>query len=106
MGRINPMTAPEKIALLGPEVAILWQDGTENYYPMEFLREKSPSADNMGETDLLGNRYGGDGTAKFPGVMVKGWNMVGGYAVQFHFSDGHNTGLFSYDYLKQLAGML
>jgi DUF971 family protein len=30
---------------------------------------------------------------------------VGGYAVQFHFSDGHNTGLFTYDYLHKLAAL-
>lgn len=100
------MTSPEQIALMGTEVAIRWADGTESYLPMSFLREKSPSADNMGETDLLGNRYGGDGMAKYPGVTVRGWNLVGGYAVQFHFSDGHNTGLFTYDYLKKLEALL
>ena len=99
----NPMTAPEQIALLGEEVAIRWADGRESFYPMAYLREMSPSAENMGETDLLENRYGGDGTAKYPGVRVTGWGIIGGYAVQFHFSDGHNTGLFTYDYLRKLA---
>jgi DUF971 family protein len=99
------MTAPEQIALLGGEVAIRWVDGSESFYPMAFLREMSPSAENMGETDLLGNRYGGDGAAKHPGVQVTGWGIVGGYAVQFHFSDGHNTGLFTYDYLHKLAAL-
>lgn len=100
------MTAPEQIALIGAEVAVRWADGTETYYPMHFLREKSPSAENTGETDLLGRRYGGVDGAKFPGVTVKGWNIVGGYAVQFHFSDGHNTGLFTFDYLKKLEALL
>ena len=34
--------------------------------------------------------------------MGNGW----GYAIQFRFSDGHNTGLFSYDLLMQLASKL
>ena len=37
-----------------------------------------------------------------PGVTVKDWRMVGGYAIQFDFSDGHNTGLYTFDYLKAL----
>jgi len=28
---------------------------------------------------------------------------VGGYAIRFDFSDGHRTGLYSFDYLKRLA---
>lgn len=100
------MTAPEQIALLGHEVAIRWADGSESYFPMEFLRAQSPSAENTGETDLLGRRFGGSGSTAFPGVRVTGWNIVGGYAVQFHFSDGHNTGLFTFDYLKKLEALL
>jgi DUF971 family protein len=104
-GYFNSMIAPEQISLVGGEVAIRWSDGSESYYPMAFLREMSPSAENMGETDLLGRRYGGEGSAKHPGVRVIGWAIVGGYAVQFHFSDGHNTGLFTYDYLRKLADL-
>ena len=37
------------------------------------------------------------------GVTVLGWEMVGGYAIQFHFSDGHNTGIYSYRYLREIA---
>lgn len=100
------MTAPEQIALLGQEVAIRWQDGSESYFPMDFLRAHSPSAENTGETDLLGRRLGGSTSSSHAGVRVTGWNIVGGYAVQFHFSDGHNTGLFTFDYLKNLESLL
>eukprot|EP01035_Chromulina_nebulosa_P061847 gene61847-84585_t len=31
---------------------------------------------NMGETDILGNKYGGDGPKQFPGVQVVGWAQV------------------------------
>jgi DUF971 family protein len=96
------MLKPRDIQLIGNEVAILWEDGSENYYPMEYLREQSPSADNKGEVDIFGRRYGGDGPKNFPGVTVTGWHLVGGYAVQFQFSDGHHTGLYSFDYLKKL----
>jgi DUF971 family protein len=95
--------SPTDIQLIGDTVAIRWPDGSEDYYSMERLRALSPSAEQQGERDLLGNRLGGSQAQKFPGVTVESWTPVGGYAVQFHFSDGHNTGLYSFDYLKQIA---
>ena len=97
------MHAPVNIQLIGQEVAVIWDDGQESYYPFESLRAASPSASNQGERDILGNRYGGDGPKKFPGVQVLGWERVGNYAIRFDFSDGHRTGLYSFDYLRSLA---
>ncbi len=94
---------PEKIALLGNEVAIRWSDGTEDYYPMDRLRAASPSAENKGEPDLLGRVHGGTPGKDFSGVAVVGWVPVGGYAVQFKFSDGHSTGIYSFGFLKALG---
>ena len=60
-------------------------------------------------TDLctyLGNKYGGIGPKKFSGVTVLGWEQVGNYALRFNFSDGHRTGLYSFDYLRKLDGLV
>lgn len=97
------MAAPENIQSIGDEIAIRWDDDSETYYKMERLRAASPSAANQGESDLLGKRIGGTDQTEFPGITVTGWEVVGGYAIQFNFSDGHNTGLFSYDLLRDLA---
>ncbi|MEM7383610.1 MAG: DUF971 domain-containing protein [Verrucomicrobiota bacterium] len=97
------MIKPENIQVIGAEVAIKWSDGSEDFYPMEYLRLHSPSAENVGEKDLLGQQYGGSDQKEYPGVRVQKWEPVGGYAIQFYFSDGHNTGLFGYDYLKKIA---
>jgi len=97
------MHTPVNIQLIGPEVAILWSDGAESYFQSEMLRAASPSAENIGERDILGNQYGGDGPSKFPGVTVLGWALVGNYAVRFDFSDRHRTGLYSYAFLRELA---
>lgn len=97
------MNSPNNIQLIGLEVAIMWSDGSETYFTGEMLRAASPSAENVGERDVLGNQYGGDGPTKFPGVTVEGWEIVGNYAVRFEFSDGHRTGLYSYAYLQDLA---
>lgn len=97
---------PKDIQLIGTELAIIWEDGSESYFPPEFLRQHSPSAQNIGEKDIFGNQYGGDGPKQFPGVTIKNWDLVGNYAMRPWFSDGHNTGLFSWDYLRDLEKKL
>lgn len=95
---------PEDIQIIGQEVAIRWSDGSEDYFPFEKLRAASPSASNQGERDLFGNLIGGNpGQTHFPGVVVTGWMPVGGYAIQFRFSDGHASGLYPFSYLKDLS---
>ncbi len=96
------MIAPTNIQLIGNEVAVAWSDGHESYFNAEMLRAASPSAANIGETDILGQTHGGDSRTQFPGVTVQGWEIVGNYAVRFDFSDGHRTGIFTYDYLRNL----
>lgn len=94
--------APVRMEAIGTEIAILWPDGHEQFLPMERLRAASPSAENVGERDLVGNVYGGTAQKEFPGVTVTGWQIIGGYAVQFRFSDGHATGIYAWDYLRAL----
>jgi DUF971 family protein len=97
---------PKDIQLIGTELAVVWDDGSESFFPAEFLRQHSPSAQNIGEKDIFGNQYGGDGPRQFPGVRVEGWDLVGNYAMRPWFSDGHNTGLFSWDYLREIEKKL
>ena len=97
------MRAPKNIQLIGNEVAIIWDDGVETYFNAEKLRAASPSAETQGERDIFGQKYGGDGPKTFAGVSVLGWEQIGNYAIRFDFSDGHRTGLYSYDYLRKLA---
>ncbi len=97
---------PKDIQLIGSELAIVWEDGSESYFPSEFLRAHSPSAQNIGEKDIFGNQYGGDGAKEFPGVTINGWEFSGNYAIRPMFSDGHSSGLFSWEYLKKLEFQL
>ena len=97
------MLAPNKIEIVGDFIAIQWADKTEHFLSGEFLRERSPSAENMGEVDILGKRWGGDGPRQFPGVSVMQLTRIGNYAVTFEFSDGHKTGIYSWEYLRLIA---
>lgn len=94
----------QDLQIVGDLVAIRWDDATETYHRMDRLRQLSPSAETSGERDLLGRELvATDKDRDFSGVTVTGWNFVGNYAIQFRFSDGHNTGLYSYEYLREIA---
>ncbi len=97
---------PRDMQLIGAEVAVIWVDGREDYFAGDFLRAHSPSAENVGERDILGNQYGGNGPREFSGVKVEGWSYTGNYAVAFHFSDGHRSGIYSWKYLRELGDAL
>lgn len=98
------MTGIQDIQLIGDLVAIRWGDAAETFHRMDRLRSLSPSAETSGERDLLGRELvATDKDRDFSGVTVLGWNLVGNYAIQFRFSDGHNTGLYSYEYLREIA---
>jgi DUF971 family protein len=99
------MQTPANIQMIGDEIAIAWSDGAESFVRHDLLRRASPSAETQGERDVLGNRYGGTGKADFAGVRVLGWEPIGNYALRFEFSDGHRTGLYTYDYLRKLGSL-
>lgn len=96
------MAQPSNIQLIGTELCILWDDGSESYFTSEFLRKHSPSAQNIGEKDIFGNQYGGNGPKEFPGVTLLSWDIIGNYAIRPSFSDGHSSGIYSWAYLKDL----
>lgn len=97
------MQTPTRIELIGSEIAIKWADGAEHFHPTRALRAASPSAAARGEPDIFGRVHGGEGPRDFSGVTVVGWEIVGNYAVRFEFSDGHNSGLYTYDLLRRLG---
>lgn len=95
---------PADLQRIGSELAVKWPDGTESFIPLEKLRHACPCAGCKGETDILGNLYKNPQqqltTAAFELVRI---GTVGGYAIQPVWADGHATGIFSFDYLRQLA---
>ena len=75
-----------------------FSDGAEFRIPFELMRVYSPSAEVQGhgpgqEVLQTGKRE----------VTLTGLEPVGNYAVQPAFSDGHDTGIFSWDYLYFLG---
>lgn len=97
------MIAPVRIELIGNEVAIRWADEAETFVTAPALRAASPSAAARGEPDLFGRMHGAEGRRDFSAVAVTGWQIVGNYAVRFRFSDGHDSGLYTYELLRALG---
>ncbi|MBU61297.1 MAG: hypothetical protein CMI26_02195 [Opitutae bacterium] len=94
---------PERIELIGNELALAWPDGREDFLPAPFLRSHSPSAESKGEPDLFGRISGGTAPRNLASVRINGFDYVGNYAARLVFSDGHDSGIFSWEYLREIA---
>src|SRR5689334_20186619 len=93
---------PVNIEQIGSELAIQWKDGTETFLPLRFLRTACPCAACGGEPDVLGEVVRPNVSYTDQSFILRGWNQVGGYALQLNWADGHNTGLYPFDYLRRI----
>lgn len=94
------------IQLIGPELAIRWSDGEESFLPLEYLRRGCPCAECGGEPDVMGNVSRPDVTYTPESFELASFHIVGGYALQPAWKDGHGSGIYSYQYLRQLHAAL
>ena len=95
---------PVDIQPIGGELAIKWDDGSESFVPLEKLRRHCPCAGCKGEVDVMGNLYKGPERALQPAAFqLRRIANVGSYAIQPIWGDGHASGLFSFEYLRQVA---
>jgi len=80
-------------------IEIDFTDGKKCSLPAEYLRVESPSAEVQG--------HGGPATKKIVGgrrhVKIAGVEPVGHYAIRIIFDDKHDTGIYSWSYLRELA---
>ncbi|MEQ9095440.1 MAG: DUF971 domain-containing protein [Phycisphaerales bacterium] len=83
---------------------VRWQDGAESFYPLAYLRRMSPSADmrqlrdEMQSNPLVVVPDSGSSSE----LRAVDAQLVGRYAIRVTFSDGHRTGIFSWDYLRSI----
>lgn len=94
------MPNPTEIRLRKSErvLEVDFDDGHHFVLPAEYLRVESPSAEVQG--------HGPGEKTTVPGkqnVAIVHIEPVGHYAVRLDFDDGHDTGIFSWDYLHELG---
>jgi DUF971 family protein len=98
LDKSTPVPTEIKLHQVSSKLEIAFDNGTRFELPYEFLRVYSPSAEVRGhgpgqEVLQVGKKN----------IEIKGIEPVGSYAVQLTFSDGHDTGLYSWDYLYGLG---
>jgi len=96
--------SPQDIQPIGFELAIKWENGEEDFIPLEKLRRACPCAVCKGEVDILGNLYKSpEAPLMAKSFVLTGFVRVGGYAIQPVWGDGHNTGIYAYEYLRRVV---
>jgi DUF971 family protein len=95
----------------GAGVDITWADGHTSHYDFTYLRDQCPCAtcnDERGKKEAMPvattNLLSSPLLPMYkPKPRAQAATQVGNYAVQISFTDGHSTGIFSYDYLRTLC---
>ncbi|HEY6906678.1 MAG TPA: DUF971 domain-containing protein [Ignavibacteriaceae bacterium] len=82
---------------------IKWSDNTESEIGLKYLRDECPCASCKGETVLLKTYRPANKTTHPDMYQIAEIKQVGGYAIQITWKDGHNTGIYTWPNLKQLA---
>lgn len=86
-------------------MTVTWPDGTVSTYPIVHLRRWSPSA----EARQMREELAKNPLAVLPAssadagpLRIEDAKFVGNYAIQLFFSDGHSTGIYSWEYLREI----
>lgn len=92
----------------GEGVEITWSDGHTSRYDFSYLRDHCPCAlcnDERAKKEKFGAAT--RSTAVLPmfkaRAKAKSATAVGNYAIQIEFTDGHATGIFSFDHLREIC---
>ena len=91
------------LQVVGNQLALKWNDGGEQFITLDELRKACPCAVCIGEIDVLGQMHKGHSAPlNEASFQVNRLQMVGGYAVQIFWGDGHSAGLYSFDLLREM----
>ncbi len=95
-----PQIQPKSLQRQGSGIRIEWQDGHVSDFSAEYLRRRCPCAVCK---EVPGRKEGALPVEVLPkGPMdILNARQVGWYALQFTFSDRHETGIFSYELLRE-----
>jgi DUF971 family protein len=108
----DPRKKPSDIKVqlsTGAGVDIVWADGHRSHYDFVFLRDECPCAtcnDQRRKKEAAQGQAAGSASVLpiyKPKVTARGAKPLGNYALQFDFTDGHSSGIYSYDHLRTIC---
>ncbi len=108
----NPAIEPEHIAISKSKgIKIDWLDGHQSEYSVAYLRDECPCASCTGAhgTEPQKSNYAAGEKSKElfpmykPALKMLNIEQVGGYAVRISWSDGHSTGIYSFDHFRRIC---
>ena len=87
-------------------LTIQWEDGATSFYPIAYLRKMSPSAEMRALREEMAKNpltvLPASASQATGPLVATGAEMVGNYAIRIFFSDGHDTGIYSWQYLRDI----
>jgi len=107
-GRKKPTSVKVHVTT-GAGVDIVWSDGHASHYDFPYLRDECPCA-TCNDERIRKAAFATAGPASAaalpmfkPKPRAQSATTVGNYAIQITFTDGHATGIFSYDHLRSIC---
>jgi len=90
------------------ELRITWRDEHESAYELNALREACPCASCRGGHEYMGASHDPDFIELKPArsYRVEQAELVGNYALQIYWSDGHSSGIYTWEYLRRICPCL
>ncbi len=92
-----------KVQLKEQKLTILWADGRTSEYALGKLRALCPCATCRGQRDEASANPLAILKADPSNLRVTTARLIGNYAIQFDWSDGHNAGMFDFRFLRTLG---
>ncbi|MCX6590392.1 MAG: DUF971 domain-containing protein [Acidobacteria bacterium] len=107
---------PEHIAISKSRgIAIDWKDGHHADYPLALLRDECPCATCTGAHGTPPQRSNYQEAAPpaaspfqmyKPALRINSVEPIGNYAIRIYWNDNHSTGIYTWEFLRELAGKL
>ncbi|HMN25436.1 MAG TPA: DUF971 domain-containing protein [Ignavibacteriaceae bacterium] len=95
---------PKQIKIVDKDkLSLVWNDDSISLLTLKYLRDECPCAGCKGETILFTTFRPPKPTILSTEMYkIKSIDVIGDYAIQIGWKDGHNTGIYSWEYLKIL----
>ena len=81
-------------------LAVRWRDGHESAYPSDYLRKHCHCASCVDEWSGQRRFDPNEIPVDIHPIQIQG---VGRYGIRIHWSDGHNTGIYTFQYLREIC---